>query len=68
MTHIKPWYASKTIWGGVVAVLAMLASAMGFHLAEGEQGRLVEAILQIVGAGGALLAVFGRVVATEMIE
>lgn len=68
MQTSKPWYASKTIWGSIVAVLAIGASAIGFDLGEGDRERLVDAILQLIAGGGAVLAVFGRVVATDMID
>ena len=68
MLDSKPWYRSKSIWGGIVAVLAVLATGLGFELDGAAQADLVEAILQLVGVGGALLAVFGRVVATDLIE
>lgn len=68
MLNVKPWYRSKSIWGGVVAVLAVGASALGFDVDDRARADLVEVILQLIGTGGALLAVFGRVVATDLIE
>lgn len=68
MHHLKPWYASKTVWGAVVAVLAGLGSLIGFEIDDASQATLVESALQIAGAAGALFALFGRIVATEMIE
>ena len=68
MIDRKPWYTSKTIWGALVAILATLASMMGFDLDSDAQADLVEAALQLVTAAGALVAIFGRLVATDFIE
>lgn len=68
MLDRKPWYTSKTIWGALVAILATLASMMGFDLDDAAQRQIVEAALQLVTAAGALVAIFGRLVATDFIE
>ena len=68
MLDHKPWYTSKTIWGALVAIAATLASMMGFDLDTQAQGQLVDAALQLVTAAGALVAIFGRLVATDFIE
>lgn len=68
MLDHKPWYTSKTIWGALVAIGATLASMMGFDLDTQAQGQLVDAALQLVTAAGALVAIFGRLVATDFIE
>lgn len=68
MQNLKPWYRSKTIWGGIVAVLAVFANALGFDLDDTARAEVVESILQLLTGGGALVAVFGRVVASDLIE
>lgn len=68
MHHLKPWYRSKTVWGAVVAVLAAVASLLGFDVDDAAQATLVDSLLQAAGAAGALFALFGRIVATDMIE
>lgn len=64
----KPWYTSKTIWGAAVAIVATILSMMGFDLDDAAQAQVVEAALQLVTAAGAIVAIFGRLVATDYIE
>jgi hypothetical protein len=65
MNEMKPWYMSKSIWGGLVAAAASLGALMGMPVGPAEQQELTEAVLQAVGAGGALLAILGRITASE---
>ena len=64
----KKWYHSKAVWGGIVAVAAVGASAIGFDVDAAAREHTVDAILQLVTAAGALMAIFGRIVATDLIE
>ena len=68
MIEQKKWYHSKAVWGGIVAVAAVGAGAIGFDFDAEARAETVDAILQLVAAGGALMAIFGRIVATELIE
>lgn len=68
MSDHKPWYLSKTIWGALVAILATLGSMIGLEIDQPSQATLVDATLQIVTAAGAVIALFGRLVATDYIE
>lgn len=63
----KPWYASRTIWGVVVTLAAQLLSRWGYQLSPDLQGEVVDLVLQAVSAGGAGLAVWGRVAASKPI-
>jgi len=65
MTDNKPWYLSKTIWSAAIAVAASIAGLAGIDLTGAEQGTLVDSILQVVSAGGAVAAIVGRVAATK---
>ncbi len=67
MIDEKPWYLSKTIWGSLVAVGAALAGAAGFAIDGDNQSALAETILQLVTAAGALIAIYGRLSATDII-
>jgi hypothetical protein len=61
-TTTKPWYASKSIWGALVAVLASIAGAIwGLDLSAENQEAIVGAITGIVGALGGAYAIYGRV-------
>ncbi|MEL7428727.1 MAG: hypothetical protein AAFN43_01885 [Pseudomonadota bacterium] len=67
MTQEKQWYQSKTIWGALIAVASSLTGAFGISLDSAAQGDMADALVQLVGALGALLAIFGRLSATRMI-
>ncbi|NDY57412.1 hypothetical protein G3N56_11740 [Desulfovibrio sulfodismutans] len=63
----KKWWLSRGVWGGVVAMLAGIAAALGYSLSEGVQGDIVELILGIAGVAGGGLAVWGRIKAETKI-
>ena len=65
MPENKPWYLSKTIWSAGIAVLASVASLAGLSVTGAEQSVLVDSILQIASAGGAVAAIAGRLAATK---
>lgn len=65
MNGTKPWYTSKTIWGSLVAILASLLGLWDFDVSAQDQARLVDTIVQLLGAGGGLLALVGRLVAVR---
>lgn len=67
MDDIKSWLSSKTVWGGVIALTATVAQFFGFTLTGADQSSLSDAIIQIAQAGGAILAIYGRVVASKKI-
>ncbi len=67
MTETKPWYLSRTVWSAAIAVLASLAGLAGISVPGGDQSALVDTILQLAGAGGALAAIAGRLAATKKI-
>ncbi len=67
MVDEKNWWQSRTIWGALVAVLASVLNALDIKLDEGAQGELADTIVQLVGAVGALFAVYGRLNATRVI-
>lgn len=60
MEIFKPWYLSRTIWASGVAVIATLASAVGFPLEASDVAALPDAILQAVAAVAGVIAILGR--------
>jgi hypothetical protein len=60
MNELKPWFFSKTIWGSLVSASAALATVFGLSIDGQTQVELTEIAVQIAGAAGALLAVYGR--------
>jgi hypothetical protein len=67
MDDLKPWYHSKTIWGAGVTVAAAILAMAGLPLSASDQMMMTEALLQIAGAAGGLLALYGRLTATQRI-
>jgi hypothetical protein len=59
----KGTLASKTVWGTVVQMAAL--AAMFFKIDLGDQGGWVEAITGLVGA---VIAIYGRIVAVKRIS
>lgn len=60
MDVFKPWYLSRTIWASAIAVVATLASALGFPLDAADVSALPDAILQAVAAIAGIVAIIGR--------
>lgn len=67
MVDEKPWYLSKTIWGSLISVAAALAGLAGITLDPVAQNAIAESVVQLVAAAGALLAIYGRLSASEVI-
>jgi len=68
MEDTKPWYFSRTVWGALIAIAASIGSAFGIMLGVVEQATLTDAILQIVGAVGAVVALYGRLSARQVLR
>lgn len=74
MMETKKWYQSKTIWGSIVTVLAVLLSIVtGQHvIIPEEQAQLVDKIVAVVDDVGVLvgviLTIYGRVKAEKRIN
>lgn len=67
MDGVKSFLASKTIWGSVIAVVALGLGFLGYTFGAEDQAVLVEAVIQVVGVVGAIIAIYGRVTATKTI-
>ncbi|TDK37229.1 hypothetical protein E2F50_10100 [Rhizobium deserti] len=68
MDSSKTWYQSKTVWGGLIAILASVLQATGVELGAETQSELVDIAVTLSGAAGGLLAIYGRLTATTSIE
>lgn len=68
VTDEKSWYQSKTIWGALIAVAASMSGSIGYSISPANQAELAQAMVQLVGAVGALVAVYGRLSATDIIN
>lgn len=68
MDDLKNWYQSKTIWGAIIAVGSSVLHAAGVDIAAGDESQIVDSLVNIAGAVGGLLAVYGRLTATSAIR
>lgn len=68
MLEEKHWYQSKTIWGSLLAVAASVFGAMGVSIDTSIQSDLSDAFIQLIGAIGAITAIYGRFSATQVIS
>ena len=64
----KAWYASKAVWGGLIAVGAAVAGGFGVVVDADTQSQIADFIVIGVGAVGGLLAIYGRVKAGKSIK
>jgi hypothetical protein len=56
----KPFWQSKTIWGNAIAVLGVLLGMFGYQLAPDASQALLQAIGDLIAAGGSAYSVYGR--------
>ncbi|PWL19022.1 hypothetical protein DKP76_00095 [Falsochrobactrum shanghaiense] len=68
MIDDKPWYLSRTVWAGLVALGLSLGGAFGVVSDTLDQGALTETLLQLATAVAGLAAVLGRIGATSRIS
>lgn len=68
MVNDKAWFESKTIWGALLAFAAAVAGSFGVSVDENIQQALSDALIQLTGAAGALLAIYGRFTAVDTID
>lgn len=64
----KPWYASRTIWGGVAAIIGGAGLLVGIEFDVTHVQALTDALLQAGTIIGGIVAVWGRMVARKRIE
>lgn len=62
MTDVKTLLQSKTIWGIVIAVIAMLTKSSGYTI---DEAGTVNTIIEIIGL---VLGLYGRITATKQIK
>lgn len=67
MTASKPWYLSRTILASFVTVAAALAGLGGLPQADAEASALADSLLQALSGISGLVAILGRMRATERI-
>ena len=67
MNDTKPWYASKGVWGGIIAAVAGLAGMFGYAISDADVSSLTEVATGLVAAIGGAVSVIGRIVATKRV-
>jgi len=67
MNDYKSWLASKTVWGVIISLTAVLLGRWGFGITDEEQRALVELVCQVITVGSGLYTVYGRIKATKKI-
>ena len=67
MEAAKPWYLSRTIWASLVTIVTATAGLIGVPVAGIDNVALTDTILQAVSALAGLVAIFGRLSATNKI-
>ena len=67
MTGIKGFFASKSIWGSIIAMAATILPMLGISFTAADGAEVSGWIEQIIAIGGAALAMYGRVVAKDKI-
>jgi hypothetical protein len=68
MGELKNWYMSKTVWGGVVAILASCSHLLGVEIGLDNQSGLVDGLTALATAAGGLVAIWGRISATKRLR
>ena len=67
MTSTKPWYLSRTIWAAMVTIATSLLGLTGFPAGLIDNAALTDLILQLITGIMGVLAIFGRLTASEKI-
>lgn len=67
MSANKPWYLSRTIWAGLITVMAAAAGLIGLSVTDTDQVLLIDTVLQAVTAFAGILAIIGRLAAKDRI-
>ena len=66
--NIKAWYLSRTVWGGVLAIVASVANIAGLDITGTEQAELADRITALLAAAGGIVAVAGRLAAQRRLR
>lgn len=67
MVSSKPWYLSRTIWASLITILSSFAGLAGLSISDADAAATTDLILQAVTAVAGLVAIVGRLSATDRI-
>ncbi len=65
MEDTKVWWQSKTVWGGIIAVVAGLLGVFGYTVLPADQELIATGLASAAAAAGGIIAVIGRVTAKK---
>ena len=68
MNEYKSLLASRTVWGGIIALAAGIAGIFGYTISPAEQVHIVEAVSGVGATVGGVVAIYWRVKATKSIR
>jgi len=68
MVDEKKWHESTTIWGALLAVAASIMGLFGINFDVMAQAEIANTMVQLSGIVGAIIAIYGRLGATEVIS
>lgn len=67
MSETKNWWASRTIWAALIAVISTGLSFFGKEISPELQGSIVDAVMQIVTVVASVATIWFRATATKVI-
>ena len=67
MNGMKNLFASKTVWAGLVVILATVAQFFGYEISAADQASMVVILTQSATLLGGAVAIYGRITATKKI-
>lgn len=67
MGDTKGLFASKTVWGGIIVVIAAIAGLFGYSITAEDQTAIVGYIESAATIAGGILVIWGRITATKRI-
>ena len=67
MDDFKSIFASRTFWGGLLAIVAGVLGFFGWNLTADDQQALVDLGVGVAASLGGLVAIWGRVRASKKI-
>jgi len=64
---VKPWWQSKTMWGGVVALACGIAGFLGFAVPDDQVSVITDIVVAVSTVIGGILTLYGRTKANTKI-
>jgi len=68
MEEFKNIFASRTVISAIIVLVAAIVNIFGYTIDPKTQAELIEMVMTIITAVGALAAIYFRVVATKKIK